>query len=121
MEWYSTLHEGGLDMAANTLTPDASATASSVPGRAARDVNDWARGLPDRANRQLVLQRLAESLEGVGDLMEPRPDEEIAVFCLKTHDLLTRRSSRRSGRRSRRPSVQRIKKPPVDDRDDPTT
>ena len=104
-------------MPEDTLTP-AQALLRSVPGRAARELNEWAHGLREGNPQQLVLERLAESLEGVGDLMESRPDGVVAVFCLKTHDLLT--SAVESALEAKFPGTfsSSDQETPIDDRDD---
>lgn len=61
----------------------------TVPPRVARDLNDWANGLKDDSAQKPVLQRLAETIEDLGNFLEPRPTGSIAIYCLRANDTVT--------------------------------
>lgn len=90
----------------------------TVPTRFARDLNDWANGLKDDSAQKPVLQRLAETVEDLGNFLEPRPSGSIAVYCLRANDTVT--DAVEHALNAQFPAAYRSQDmlPPVDDRDD---
>lgn len=90
----------------------------TVPTRFARDLNDWANGLKDDSAQKPVLQRLAETVEDLGNFLELRTDGQVAVFCLRANDTVT--DAVEHALNAQFPAAYRSQDmlPPVDDRDD---